>query len=199
MSPADVVIWLFVVIFALSAALTLGALPGWIKIEPYYRRRLFLMLLLEVIGCVIAFGAQALKGGAPPDVHQLMTKAEYGWDSQFAEASWRTRFTFKDEGGGKVSMSGVTRRVGPNAPAEPLIHWASTEPFTPADETEIKAVRTWKAGMVALDPAMKTAVDQQAAVTLRLKLARGFTGAVFEEGQPGIWGGLMLTPAFPSR
>ncbi len=50
---ANLLIYLFMGIFAMTAALTLISLPGWIKIEEWYRKKLFNALILEVIGSVI--------------------------------------------------------------------------------------------------------------------------------------------------
>ncbi len=47
--------FLFLVIFGITAILTIASLPGWIKIPEWYRKKLFLALILEVIGSIIIF------------------------------------------------------------------------------------------------------------------------------------------------
>ncbi len=48
-----ILIVVFLVIFIATAAITLCALPGWIKIPDNYLKILFSSLLLEVIACII--------------------------------------------------------------------------------------------------------------------------------------------------
>lgn len=49
----------FVVIFILTAILTLLSIPNWIKIEDTYKKTLFNSLILEVIGVIILVAAYA--------------------------------------------------------------------------------------------------------------------------------------------
>lgn len=44
---------LFIVIFAATAILAIISLPGWVNIPEWYRKRLFIALILEVVGVII--------------------------------------------------------------------------------------------------------------------------------------------------
>lgn len=55
MDPTRAVIWIFLGIFVLTALIALGGLVGWVSLEPYYKKNLFKLLILEVVGCVIGF------------------------------------------------------------------------------------------------------------------------------------------------
>lgn len=50
----------FISIFIATAVLTLISLPGWIKIEEKYKKQLFKLLIVEVIGLVTTLGYNVL-------------------------------------------------------------------------------------------------------------------------------------------
>jgi len=50
----------FLVIFFATAILGILSLPGWVKIEEWYKKKLFLALILEVIGVIILVAKQDL-------------------------------------------------------------------------------------------------------------------------------------------
>ncbi len=49
----DILDIVFLVIFALTAVITLLSLPNWIKIGEWYKKKLFGILILQVVGAVI--------------------------------------------------------------------------------------------------------------------------------------------------
>jgi|GEM_PF-5837311 len=51
--------YVFLVIFVLTAALTLASIPGWIEIPEEYRKTLFKSLLLEVVGAIVVLFTQS--------------------------------------------------------------------------------------------------------------------------------------------
>src|SRR5437762_383026 len=91
------IIWIFVAIFVATAIIALGSLPGWISVPDYYKKKLFTLLILEVVVCVIAFGKEAIKSyrEPPQDFGSVLLSPEYGWDWQYAQKSWRSRIRFK--------------------------------------------------------------------------------------------------------
>ena len=49
----NILIYIFLAIFVLTAVITLCSLPGWIDIGEWYKKKLFLALILEVVGCIV--------------------------------------------------------------------------------------------------------------------------------------------------
>ena len=49
----NILIYIFLAIFVLTAIITLCSLPGWIDIGEWYKKKLFLALILEVVGCIV--------------------------------------------------------------------------------------------------------------------------------------------------
>lgn len=52
----QILIFTFIGIFVLTAIITLASLPGWIKLDEWYRKKLFLALIVEVVGIVVMVG-----------------------------------------------------------------------------------------------------------------------------------------------
>ncbi|UII22323.1 hypothetical protein [Fulvivirga ligni] len=50
----------FLVIFFATAIIGIAAIPGWIKIPDYYRKRIFIALILEVVGVIIILFKQEM-------------------------------------------------------------------------------------------------------------------------------------------
>ena len=48
----DILFFVFIGIFILTALLTLLSLPGWVKLDEWYQKKLFLALIIEVV-CVV--------------------------------------------------------------------------------------------------------------------------------------------------
>lgn len=64
--------YLFLFIFALTAILSILSLPNWIKIPEWYRKKLFVALLLEVVGAIIMMFNQSFLGSDQDGTsHQL--------------------------------------------------------------------------------------------------------------------------------
>ena len=76
-----VIIFLF--IFTLTAILTLLSLIGKVKIQPYYQKQLFRLVLLEVAAVVIGFVANQLQLKPTVDmfVSEEMLISGQVWDS----------------------------------------------------------------------------------------------------------------------
>ena len=60
--------YLFLVIFALTAILTLASLPGWIEIPDEYRKILFRALLLEVVGAIVLLYTNSFINPPDPEI-----------------------------------------------------------------------------------------------------------------------------------
>ena len=55
-----ILFYTFIFIFIATALLTLLALPGWVRIEEKYKKQLFKLLIVEVIGLVMTLGYNVL-------------------------------------------------------------------------------------------------------------------------------------------
>ena len=201
MNPAVAVVWVFVVIFVLTALIALASLPGWIRIGEYYKRKLFQLLILEVVACMVGFGSQALRSSsAPPqDLRLVLLAPELGWDWQYAEKAWRARLRFEPNTGRKLTLVGETYLVG-RGDSRPLalIRWESTEPFevpTGAKAVTFKAYRTWTQAAADVDPNLRWEVGKKTEVLITVRPEQALNGAV-KDGTSAPWG-LMMTPGFP--
>jgi hypothetical protein len=203
MDSATAVVWIFLGIFVLTALIALGALVGWISLQPYYKKNLFRLLILEVVGCVVGFGAQVIGSSTPrTDLQATMLGHELGWDAQYAEKGWRTRIHFEPAAGRKVVMVGATYLVGPGSAAprvsQPILTWESSEPFeVPANALAVtfKARRSWTEAAADVDPRLRWEVGKKTDVIFTVKAETALRGAVTGAMSAETWG-LMMTPAF---
>jgi len=204
MHPAEVVIWLFLAVFALTAAIALGGLVGWIPLESYYRKNLFRLLILEVVGCVVGFGAQSFRSLGTPraDLRATMLRNELGWNWQYAEKGWRGRLRFEDAGGRKLKMVGSMRLVGLGAEAVgqdgPILTWETSEPFevpARAEAVTFKGTRTWTEGAARVYPELRWEVGKKTDVSITVRIDEMLRGAV--TNAPAETWTLMLTPGLP--
>jgi hypothetical protein len=200
--PIAAIIWIFIIIFIATAVIALASLPGWIRIPDYYRKKLFALLVLEVIGCVVGFGREALKSYTKPteDFRSVLLSPEYGWDWQYAQKSWRSRITFKVEQGRKLSFTGDTWVVDPSGNvSQPIIRWQSTQPFdVPANAKSIsfQALRTWTKAAADKYPELKWEIDKPNKTTITFELGYAVHGSATDPNSSRPWG-IMLTTAFP--
>lgn len=64
MQPIEVLTWVIIVVFSLTALITLGALVEnfkWIRIKEVYLKKLFFSLILEIVAVCIPLSADAIK------------------------------------------------------------------------------------------------------------------------------------------
>src|SRR4051794_30094811 len=126
MNPVTAVMWMFLVIFAVTAIMTLWSLPArGLSIPDKYRSKLFFLLLAEVIGVVIIFARSAFQGAQVPadNLHSALVASADGWDWQYAEKGWRTRARFDQVGPDTFSFSAATEVVDRGGEAPTIIQW----------------------------------------------------------------------------
>lgn len=201
MDPTQAVIWIFLGIFVLTALIALGALVGWVPLQPYYKKNLFRLLILEVVGCVIGFGTQAFKSIKSPrtDLRAVLLSGDLGWDWQYAEKNWRSRIHFQRGAGDKIVMVGDTFAVDADGHRQDIIKWESSEPFVvpaKADSVTFKARRTWTEDAAKLYPQSQWEVGKKIDVTFTLQTEIALRGAVKNATSAETWGTVM-TPAYP--
>jgi hypothetical protein len=201
MDPSVAVIWMFLVIFALTALVTLGALVGLVKMEPYFLKKLFTLLILQVVGSVVGYAAWAFQAArsASVDLRSLLLSPQYGWDWQYAQANWRSRIYFTAAGNGRIAMNGETSLVDANGKEQTIMTWGSAEPFElkkNAQTVTFKAWRMWSAAGATAYPSLKWEVGKKVDAEITIHPEIGLEGQSRDNGAANSWG-MMMTPAFP--
>jgi hypothetical protein len=201
MDPTQAVIWIFLGIFVLTALIALGALVRWVKLEPYYKKNLFRLLILEVVGCVIGFGAQVFGSLTSPrtDLRAVLLSRELGWDWQYAEKGWRSRIQFERAERGKFIMVGNTYLVGADRHPQAILTWESSEPFevpAKAEAVTFKARRIWTEAAARADPKLQWEAGKKTDVYITVHVEMALQGAIKSATSAETWG-LVMTPAFP--
>jgi hypothetical protein len=126
MSLSDTTVWVFLAIFVMSAVIALASLPEWISIGEYYKKKLFQLLILEVIGCVVGFGAASVRAilspppASPIDLRSVLLSGNSGWEFQDAQKEQMTRFGFKPGPERTVTFIGETYKFD-GYPREPKL------------------------------------------------------------------------------
>jgi hypothetical protein len=62
----------FLVIFFSTAIIGIASIPGWIKIPEWYRKRIFVVLVLEVIGVIIIYSKQEFASSDATGIPQII-------------------------------------------------------------------------------------------------------------------------------
>jgi hypothetical protein len=89
----SVFMWVFLFLFIATALLTIASLPGWVNIEKEFKSKLFTSLILELVGCVIAFvwvgiRATQLNANPTPVLTPAVLEGDFGW--HYAPRNWRS-------------------------------------------------------------------------------------------------------------
>ena len=64
--------WIFLIIFGLTAILTVLSIPEWIKIPEWYKKKLFTALILEVVGAIVIVFSGLNKTGDQQDIKPVI-------------------------------------------------------------------------------------------------------------------------------
>jgi hypothetical protein len=207
MSPADVVIWLFLGIFFLTALIALASLPNWIRVGDYYKKKLFQLLILEVVACIVGFATQSVRSYRPGNGQDLqailLSQEAYGWDWQYAAKNWKSRFRFERAGENKdkrprLKLVGTTAVVKQGADDVPIITWETIEPFAvvpDAKSVTLKVRRTWTRSAAEIYPEVKDKAEKGENVEITLRMGWALEGSATDGWGPQ-WG-IMLTSGFP--
>jgi hypothetical protein len=202
MNAGTAVVWIFVIIFVATAVIALGSLPGWIRVPDYYRKKLFALLILEVVACTIGFGKEALKTyqTPPQDLRVALLHPYYGWDWQYAQKSWRSRIRFESTADEKITFAGDTLVVDPSGNnSDPIIHWESVRPFDVPSGTKtvtFEATREWTQAAADKYPELKFEVGKKTNTKISFELDYAVHGSATDPHSTKPWG-IMLTTAFP--
>jgi hypothetical protein len=201
MSFYDIVIWMFLGIFLLTALMALASLPNWIRVGEYYKKKLFQLLILEVVACILALATQAVRQQKAPDgdLHEiLLSQDAYGWDWQYSAKNWKSRFRFEHAEGGAIQLIGTTAVAKHGLEDKPIITWKSSEPFTVPKEAKVikfNVLRTWTQQAAEEYPELQGKTGKEEAVQITLRLGQALEGSATDGWGPQ-WG-IMLTSGFP--
>lgn len=195
----------FLVIFIATSALTLASLPGWIRIPDSFRNKLFAALILQVIGCVIAFVSAGIQTDRTWLARQFKDNIleQHTWKWHYAPMNWETKANFKHRSDGKWDFTATTtyhRWTDGQDINEPLMTWQNVSPFSLPDTSKIEfdAVETVLPiskklyGVRGADPGQRK-------VHVRLDGSMALAGSYFDlptPDQPVAYsGGMALVPS----
>jgi hypothetical protein len=194
-------VWIFLVIFVVTAIISLASLMKWVDVGDK-KDALFKLLISEVILFVIAFVGIALREErvTPINIRELLLAERSGWESQYAERGWRTILKFDPVDDDKIRMVGETTAPAPGGGRRvPILEWVG-EPFVVPmgrEAIRFRATRRLTKYVVEIDPDMKWEFERQAGkgtvVEFDLELGPMFRGAVTDPPRAQPWG-VVLTP-----
>lgn len=173
-NPTNIVIWLFLAIFAATAIIALAALPQkGLQIQPAFRKPLFWLLIAEVLGVVVVFGRTAFSNinVNPSDLRATLISQE-GWDWQYAEEGWRSAVYFSQGIDNKLNFKARTRVVNEKGKGATVIDWESTKPFDiPAGAKEVvfEAKRKYTPAAAGLIRDVESEIGKDVVTTIRLR------------------------------
>jgi hypothetical protein len=124
----------FLVIFVMTAAISLASLPGWIEVPEPFKKRLFQALILEVVGCVILFvslgihdfyNRHDLMGTSDEQIRAFLIKETWAW--HYAPKNWYTEGNFAIGPNGQLTFTATTylRQEHDDGKGDPLFEWKS--------------------------------------------------------------------------
>jgi hypothetical protein len=120
---------LFLLIFASTAIITLLSLIGKVKTPEHYRKQLFRLLIVEVVGIITAFVANNLRSDQTPFLSEdFLLQGQGSWDWNYPEKGWRATMRFHKENGA-LTLIGTTYYVKGKEKI-PVIDWKSSAPIT---------------------------------------------------------------------
>lgn len=205
MDPTQFVVWVFFAIFLFTAVLSLGSLPGWIRLPEYYKKKLFVLLVVEVVGCVCTFGVRIFNSitSAKIALRDTLLIPPYGWDWQYSAQRMRTVLRFQSTKDGKIIMDGTTCVLDAHGNKQQKIEifkWKSAEPFDippNARSVTFRAQREYTPGAALHDPALKWEVGKKVDVAITIHTILGFEGTSIDLDDPASPWGLVMIPAYP--
>ena len=182
MNPGDFVVWTFIVIFIATAIITLGGLIGKVRVEPYYKKKLFYMLLAEVIGVVVFIAKTAVQ---PPtaDLRTMLLGARNGWDWQYANKCWRGNVVFVEESG-RIRLKGFFRDF--SKPSRPVVVHLTSESFDLSGGARTIAFHVKKEHLGETAEDMKMTLAAGAMVVGEARSDKEQWGVVLTPGVPGL-------------
>lgn len=191
---------IFLLIFSITAGITLLALIGKVKVKPEFLKKLFRLLILEVVGVVIAFVSNQLLNPCVDTVQDTIISEEVlldnlgNWDWCYPESAWRTNMTFKKHND-SLTLQGNTFCCLDSNNKEVkvcVIDWKSTKPFKLLDTGKIAVFPVkmkWKWEVLKFDPDFHHEdIETWFDGTIKLKRKVALHGDFFPDGGGRPWG-----------
>jgi hypothetical protein len=195
MSIVTLGVYMFFVIFALTAIITLLGIINIVKIRPQFLKPLFTLLILEVVGSVAGYVKDILK--TPSDyISKAQIISTQIWNSSYPENGWRTHATFQQTVNG-IMFHATTFYVSKTATKkdEPIIIWESVSPIQINEftkEISFPVVRKWSPNAVSFYPELKNEIEANQGEGERgiVKLTKtiGLRGAFVSDVKNEQWG-----------
>lgn len=201
---------IFLLIFSITAAITLLSLVGKVKIAPLYQKKLFRLLILEVVGVVIAFVSNQIasyvisndqESNQVPVISEKVLLDNLGnWDWCYPESAWRTKLSFKKHSD-SLTLSGTTFRYYLDSNHKntevAIIDWKSMKPFSIQDTTAsfpLSMKRRWE--VLKFDPNYpQEDIEKWFTGIMKLETSISIRGTFLPDSGGGPWG-VVLTHTF---
>lgn len=202
----DLFLYTFLAIFVSLAVLTVGSLPGWIKIPETYRKKLFATLVLQVIGCVVLFAKQTFDAKNKP-INPIEDRGAYldlltthPWEWHYSPLNWVTYAHFRKDGKNAISFEAETfvkcDRKGVESNVK-IYSWKSEAPISsprPGENMSIPCTQIiFPAVSDVVSPTSRPAGTYH--LTVQLHLSKALVGdySIMDDKQGPITGGMVFT------
>lgn len=198
MSILEIAIYIFLAIFILTAVITILSLVNMVKIEPYYKKQLFRVLILQVIGVIVTFVSNGIISNSTTNISEkLLVNNINGWDWSYPESSWKTKMHFKKEND-SLYLQGTTYcyKNGKSQPPIKIIEWKSREPIdvsSVSKEISFNAAMRWKEDALQVNANLGNEINKWREGRITLKMDISLSGSFISNTNDYPWN-IVMTP-----
>jgi len=198
MSILEIAIYIFLAIFILTAVITILSLVNMVKIEPYYKKQLFRVLILQVIGVIVTFVSNGLVSNSTTNIsEELLINNINGWDWSYPESAWKTKMHFKKEND-SLYLKGTTYyyKNGKSQPPLKIIEWRSKEPIdvsSVSKDISFNAAMRWKEDALQLNANLGNEINKWREGKITLKMDISLSGSFISNTNDYPWN-IVMTP-----
>ncbi|MGD1046523.1 MAG: hypothetical protein ABR936_14540 [Bacteroidota bacterium] len=199
MTILNISVILFLLIFASTSAITLLSLIGKVSVPDPFRKQLFRLLILEVVGIITAFVADNLRTDQTPFLSEsLLLQGQGNWDWSFPENGWRTVMRFQEQGGA-LKLTGTTYKKDKGGDGIPIVLWESSGPVTLPSlgkQLVFKANACWQKPASELYPQYKDMIDKKFEGRMELRVDIALRGSFTPDSIAFAPWGIMMNRAW---
>lgn len=198
MSILEIAIYIFLAIFILTAVITILSLVNMVKIEPYYKKQLFRVLILQVIGVIVTFVSNGIISNSTTNIsEELLVNNINGWDWSYPESAWKTKMHFKKEND-SLYLKGTTYfyKDGKSKPPLKIIEWRSKEPIeisSVSKDLSFNAAMRWKDDALKLNENLRNEINKWREGRIKLKMDISLSGSFISNTNDYPWN-IVMTP-----
>ena len=198
MSILEIAIYIFLAIFILTAVITILSLVNMVKIEPYYKKQLFRVLILQVIGVIVTFVSNGLVSNSTTNIsEELLVNSINGWDWSYPENAWKTKIHFKKEND-SLFLKGTTYYYKAGKSKQPLkvLEWKSNESIeipSVSKEISFKASMRWKEDALQVNDNLQYEINKWKEGKITLKMDVSLSGSFISNTNDYPWN-IVMTP-----